>query len=315
MRGAEEMRADHALGCVDLIGQQVDVEIRRVGRQHRVAPHDRRQRAEHRLFRWQILDHRLDHHVAVVQCLQLVAKGDATDALGVLRRGQAAGLQLAVEHGPHPRLGGQRGLFVHLDQRHVEAGLGHRHRDARAHRSATDHTYPAQRPGRGAGGWAGGDTLGVEQMAQRARLRAGAQLGVDRGLERQALGDRQAGRGRDRLRGADRRNGATRAAFHQRNGGLERGVVVGRHGAVGDARQVTDLGQVAGAVGRGAAQIVATSSTRPCVIASSAGMWRPEVIISRATSGPTRRGRRCVPPAPGMMPMRTSGRPTKASGR
>ena len=39
-----------------------------------------------------------------------------------------------------------------------------------------------------------------------------------------------------------------------------------------------------------------------CASASSAFTWRPEKIISLARAGPTSRGRRCVPPAPGMMP-------------
>ena len=37
-------------------------------------------------------------------------------------------------------------------------------------------------------------------------------------------------------------------------------------------------------------------------------------IISSAIFGPTMRGRRCVPPPPGRIPICTSGRPTLAEG-
>ncbi len=52
----------------------------------------------------------------------------------------------------------------------------------------------------------------------------------------------------------------------------------------------------------------------PSLFASSAGTWRPVTIISIAAFGPIRRGRRCVPPPPGRMPISTSGRPTLALG-
>ena len=40
----------------------------------------------------------------------------------------------------------------------------------------------------------------------------------------------------------------------------------------------------------------------------------PLVIIFSAVAAPTRRGIRCVPPAPGMMPSLTSGRPSRVPG-
>ena len=52
----------------------------------------------------------------------------------------------------------------------------------------------------------------------------------------------------------------------------------------------------------------------PSAFASSAGTWRPETIISIAAFGPISRGRRCVPPPPGRMPISTSGSPTFALG-
>ena len=58
----------------------------------------------------------------------------------------------------------------------------------------------------------------------------------------------------------------------------------------------------------------ASASTTPTARASFALIGRPLVIISSATSGPTMRGRRWVPPAPGSRPRLTSGRPTFAEG-
>ena len=57
-----------------------------------------------------------------------------------------------------------------------------------------------------------------------------------------------------------------------------------------------------------------SSSSRPLARAVLASMCLPEVIISSACSTPTRRGSRCVPPAPGNRPRFTSGRPHLADG-
>src|SRR5215470_12728147 len=56
-----------------------------------------------------------------------------------------------------------------------------------------------------------------------------------------------------------------------------------------------------------------TRSTRPMRIASAAGTRMPVRIISRALPRPTRRGRRWVPPPPGMMARLISVRPSCAS--
>ena len=57
-----------------------------------------------------------------------------------------------------------------------------------------------------------------------------------------------------------------------------------------------------------------TSSTRPALSARAALSVRPVRIRSRAAGRPTRRGRRCVPPAPGISPSLTSGRPSTVFG-
>ncbi len=53
------------------------------------------------------------------------------------------------------------------------------------------------------------------------------------------------------------------------------------------------------------------SSITPIFSASLAPTWRPEVIMSSAFSRPAIRGRRWVPPAPGIRPRLTSGNPTR----
>ena len=53
------------------------------------------------------------------------------------------------------------------------------------------------------------------------------------------------------------------------------------------------------------------SSTSPALSASFAGIGSPDRIIGSAFSMPTRRGSRCVPPAPGMSPSLISGRPSR----
>ena len=137
-------------------------------------------RAEHRLLGGKVLDHRLDHQVGVVQRAQVMAKGNAPAALRVRLGGQPAGPQLAVVDRSHARFRGRR--LVDLDERHLQARLGECRRDARPHRAAADHADAAQRPGHGAWRHARGDPLGTENVAQCARLQAGAQLLVDGGL-------------------------------------------------------------------------------------------------------------------------------------
>lgn len=60
------------------------------------------------------------------------------------------------------------------------------------------------------------------------------------------------------------------------------------------------------------ASVGTTRLTRPMRYASSAVIGSPVSKISRARALPTRRVRRCVPPAPGMTPRFTSGWPKRA---
>ena len=54
--------------------------------------------------------------------------------------------------------------------------------------------------------------------------------------------------------------------------------------------------------------------TNPAANAACAPRGLPKLIISNAFTSPTSLGRRCVPPAPGITPRVTSGRPICAAG-
>lgn len=65
---------------------------------------------------------------------------------------------------------------------------------------------------------------------------------------------------------------------------------------------------------------VGAPSTMPCLACGQpqllrpGGLYRPDVTISTAAAGGTKRGRRTMPPAPGTRPSVTSGRPMAAVG-
>jgi hypothetical protein len=171
-----------------------------------------------------------------------------------LRR-QPAGLELPVIHRPHPPLGGGGGLGGNLGERDLEPRVGKRDGDARAHRAAADHAGAAQRPGLRVRRRAGRQALGVEQMAQRTRLRPLAQLDADRRLPRQPLGERQVEREGDRLGGLHRRHRPAGAPLHLRHRRIERGAVEGRRGALAGARVQPRISQAARAGDGGVAQV------------------------------------------------------------
>jgi NAD(P)-dependent dehydrogenase (short-subunit alcohol dehydrogenase family) len=96
----------------------------------------------------------------------------------------------------------------------------------------------------------------------------------------------------------------------ERQRGLERGVEAGQHHLLdllrrqrrhrGDGRAIFSACGITSASGT-------TSQTRPIACASRADTGRPVSSIFMALNLPTARTSRCVPPMPGMMPMRISG--------
>ena len=66
--------------------------------------------------------------------------------------------------------------------------------------------------------------------------------------------------------------------------------------------------------GRGARRAGTTSSIRPAALAAAGASILPSSRRGAAAMTPSMRTRRVVPPAPGKMPMRISGRPTRALG-
>ncbi len=169
--------------------------------------------------------------------------------------GQAPAAELAVVGGAHAGAGGGFRFGVAFHQRDVQPGIGHGDRDAGAHGAAADHAHLAHRPGPGLRRRPGGDVFGVRQVPQRPGLRSLAQRAGHDFLPLQPVAQRQVDGQADRLHRAQRRQGAAGAALHPRGGGLEGGVVVAGHAAVGQARQRTGIGQAAGEGERGAVQV------------------------------------------------------------
>ena len=62
----------------------------------------------------------------------------------------------------------------------------------------------------------------------------------------------------------------------------------------------------------GKVSVATTASTNPTFKAASAVLSLPAVIISIALSAPINRGKRTVPPKPGMIPSLVSGSPIRA---
>ena len=89
-----------------------------------------------------------------------------------------------------------------------------------------------------------------------------------------------------------------------------------RYGAFGEAERDAAAPRIArGELQRPRQQAVGryTSLTRPICSASAADTMRPVRMMSLARATPTRRGRRCVPPQPGIRPSLISGCPAAPS--
>ena len=165
--------------------------------------------------------------------------------------------------------------------------------------------------------------LGEEQMAQRLRFGRDDAVGEQLALAHRAL----------------RRSGSVSAGFDRVDGGERRAHALARSSSATRASPRTPRGRAftpSAAIGdvarpcgsrapppspsrtrsrRAADRRRRCRSMMPAASAFGAGTGLPSVHISSASFAPHRRGSRCVPPAPGMMPSSTSGWPTFASLR
>ena len=175
----EEVHADHVLGAAGGGRDLVHVERRGVRGQDGARLHDPVEAREDLLLEVHVLEHGLDHQVAVGEGL---AVGHAVEQVHAPvdlfhRHAAAAGGALVVladdaEAVVDPAL-------LRLDDRHADAAVGEVHRDAAAHRAAAEDADLLDLPQRGVArhvGHLGRLALGEEVVALGDRLLAGHQL-------------------------------------------------------------------------------------------------------------------------------------------
>ena len=158
--------------------------------------------------------------------------------------------------------------------------------------------------------------LGKEDVALRLRLIAGDELLEQLALAPQPFVERQDDGVAHRLDAGGRRLAAAQPPGQGRRGIGKRPRPMQLVVAVADEPQRPALGD--GPAGKGDRRRVRSPverSRRRCRRRALAPppTGSPVTIIRNAFSGPTRRGRRWVPPAPGNRPSLTSGRPTRAA--
>ncbi len=213
-------------------------------------------------------------------------------------------------------------LLGGLDQGHRHAGIGKRHRDTAAHGAGADNGDARDRARLGTFRNArdlGRLALGEEGVALRLGLVAGDQLEEAFALLAQALVERQVDRIADRVGGRERRLQPARLLGDGGDRiGEDRAIGLGGRAASESSSRSRCNGRPSATTLRAnstppAAGPSMISATRPLRCASAALIGSPPTIILTASSGPTARGSRWVPPAPGSRPSLTSGRPSFAS--
>ena len=166
------------------------------------------ERLEHFLLDRHGLEHGLDDQVGVLDVVEPDHAVDQAHALGRgVGRNAAArrGRLVVLLHDAHAAL---ELLLAGLDQRHRNAGIGERHRDAAAHGAGADDGDPldiARLCPLGNAGDLGGFALGEEGVTLRLRLVAGHQLEEALALLLQPLVERQVDGRADRVGGGKRR--------------------------------------------------------------------------------------------------------------
>ncbi len=183
-------------------GKLVDVERGGVGEQQRAGLHHVVQLREDRLLHVHLLEHRLDHHVAVADVLVVRHRFDARKSPLHFVLGQRAATHrggIVVADTLHAAI--QR-FLRRVQDLHRIAEVGEAHCDAAAHGARTDHSRVGEIAYRRIGGdvrQPGHFALDEERVAQRARLRRILQLLEQIGLAPATLVERQYCRRFDRI--------------------------------------------------------------------------------------------------------------------
>ena len=223
------MQADHVLRALREGGDAVDVQVRGVRRQDGARLGHGVELAEHGLLHAHFLEHGLNDEVRVLQRGVLQRGSDQAHALLHL-----LGLELALLHGVLVVLA-DRGqapvqrLLLHLQQHHGDAGVEEVHGDAAAHGAGANHAHAgdgAEYRALGQARHLGGRALGLEYMAQRARLGRLHQRLEQRALGLQTLVERLE-RGRHGLHALQRRREGLAGSGHGVARELQEGVGVG----------------------------------------------------------------------------------------
>ena len=232
-------------------------------------------------------------------------------------------LHLALVDLADAAFGGARRLGRHLHQRHFQPGIGQRDGDAGAHGAAADHAAALHRAASHflavARRHAGGHPFGMEQVAQRPAsagpARNSSEAAVSRASPRRTAGRSPSPPPRPRPPGRWRRvPGAPPPPppHRRRRAPPARPCPAPSGRAPSAACRVPPCRAPAPSppgAGRWRSRPPARASAprRP----ARGGRWS---TISSAAIAPASRGVRWVPPAPGISPIRLSGRPTQPSG-
>mmetsp|Transcript_21061 Transcript_21061/g.81577 ORF Transcript_21061/g.81577 Transcript_21061/m.81577 type:complete len:639 (-) Transcript_21061:1062-2978(-) len=238
---AEEVHAHHVLRAAGERGNLVDVQRRGVGGQDRAGLGDGVELLEHRLLDADLLEHRLDDQVAVLEVVVAQRRAQQGHALGVLVFLQLALLDLGfvvlLDRG-HATV---EGFLLGLQDRDRQSGVQEIHRDAAAHGAGADDTDlgdAAQRRVLGHVGDLAGHALGEEQVAQGLGLGRQHQRGEALALGPHTLVELQVHRTGHGLQAAQRRRVVLAHPADHVAGELEVGLGVGVAGL-----QLAHLGQ------------------------------------------------------------------------
>ncbi len=120
-------------------GDGVDVQVRRVGRQHGVCLAELIETAEQLLLEVHVLVHRFDDHVGVTHHTQIGDWRDVFQALGYLRFAQAPALDRTLIVAAHAFHAAFERIGIVFDERYRYRGVGETHRNAAAHGASPDY--------------------------------------------------------------------------------------------------------------------------------------------------------------------------------
>ncbi len=312
------MQPDHRIRTRRSLGDRGDVQVGGVGGEDRVGAHHGAHGAEHLALDGNVLEHGFDDEVGLRQRCVIggSAQRGAEESVAPFG-GELAALHASREDGgdalaPSPERPG-----VALDQGDGQAGQQGGRSDARPHGPAAHDTERvAMARARSRRGWVPWRPrvrqrrcCGAPAIAARSRSawNVSASSAIPAAKSRPALPSMtamaRAGAISPRVLRAVSACTADIAAV---SGGGKGRDDTRRTGSRRRSRR--------NAVAKAMRSPVVTASTTPSDSASAAPTRRPDAIIAAAAAAPISRGRRCVPPAPGISPRVTSGRPTSPSG-